>query len=378
MSQKKLTQLLYRLPGIQRFIMRLADDLGERRNLLVLHPDWVDSEELLSYLREELWRRDFVMYEALLPEMPEDCSPAIALGGRLGVRWPASLSRTPANLVELCTATDIIQLVGLNTLPTARRRAWVEFLLQWSQNFQKIIDRGGRPTVICLICPAWAVDMVPAESLYLSVRKWWGIPSALEMQLLCRMAEEDGTGSSFASGWRESVISSIAGSDIQLAEWLWDDVFDGLDNLMQRLLNYALEKREWSNELLFSLEEYPRFGNWLENSTAATDDLCLQNPKLWGRGILTWTWEYGLEVNSSALALFGRREEIQHRLWRAQASLLLPQLDNLRLCICKRLTQICGPEWPIRFPLFDSEKEMAAAKENPYSCQWGLPGGCCR
>ncbi len=191
----------------------------------------------------------------------------------------------------------------------------------------------------------------------------------MEMQLLCRLAEEDDVNDSTIFGWRERILSSIAGCDVHLAEWLWADVFESLDYLTERLVGYATEEREWSVKLLISLNIDACRGRWPENN--GRHGLYLQDLELWGRGVLNWTLDYGVEINSSALALFGWKEEIQHRLWRAQASLLLPQLDNLRLNVCKHLIRNYGPEWPMRWPKFASERELVEAKENPYSCQWG-------
>ena len=347
--------------------MRLADDLGERRNLLVLHPDWVNAGELWSYLTEILWRRDFALCDVALNEMQTDSSPTIALSEKLDISWPSSLPRTPSNLAELGSDIDVVQLVGLSELPKNTRREWFEFFLQWSQSFQNIIDQGGYPTAICLICPIWMMEKLPADDLYLSVRQWRGLPSVLEMQMLCRLAEKDEASDNLAFGWRESVLSSVAGSDVQLAEWLWDDVFESTDCLIESLVAYATEKRKWSVDLLTSLNMNTGLGNRRANNSPPK----MENLELWGRGILDWTPEYGVEVNSSALALFEKKEDIRHRLWRAQASLLLPRLDSLRLGLCEHLIQAYGPEWPARCRQFGSDSERQKAMQNPYSCQWG-------
>lgn len=347
--------------------MRLADDLGERRNLLVLHPDWVNAGELWSYLTEILWRRDFALCDVALNEMQTDSSPTIALSEKLDISWPSSLPRTPSNLAELSSDIDVVQLVGLSELPKNTRRAWFEFFLQWSQSFQNIIDKGGYPTAICLICPIWMMEELPADDLYLSVRQWRGLPSVLEMQMLCRLAEKDEASDNLAFGWRESVLSSVAGSDVQLAEWLWDDVFESTDCLIESLVAYATKKRKWSVNLLTSLN----MNTGLRNQRANNSPPKMENLELWGRGILDWTPEYGVEVNSSALALFEKKEDILHRLWRAQASLLLPRLDSLRLGVCEHLIKAYGPEWPARCRQFGSDIERQKAMQNPYSCQWG-------
>lgn len=347
--------------------MRMADDLGERRNLLVLHPDWIDTRDLWSRLREILWRRDFSLYEAMLDEMLKDCSPTIALIKKLGIQWPASLPKTPSNLASLSKTIDVIQLAGFGELPENVRRLWFEFFIQWSQSFQNIVDRGGYPTAFCLICPIWMVKEIPTSALYLSVRLWQGIPSALETQMLCRLAEKEEPSNNLAFSWRENILSSIAGSDVQLAEWLWDDVFESTERLIGSLVDYAKEIRKWSVDLVTSLNIKTRLGN----RQAGNSHPKIDNPELWGRGIFNWTQEYGVEVNSAALALFGRKEDIWHRLWRAQASLLLPQLDSLRLGVCEYLIQAYGPEWPMRWKQFGSEIELRKAMKNPYSCQWG-------
>lgn len=42
-------------------------------------------------------------------------------------------------------------------------------------------------------------------------------------------------------------------------------------------------------------------------------------------------------------------EDIDHRLWRGQAALLLPFLDSIRLDLCAELTSLHGRDWPIRW-----------------------------
>lgn len=370
MSPAVVSPLLFRLPGPQRFIIRLVEDLGERRSLLVLVPDGINSEDVWCAMWDELWRREFTIYEAWLPEMRGEYLPAAALGEKLGVRWPSPTApRTVANLAVAPFLPDVIWLGGFADLPAETRVSWLEFLLQWAQASKNIIDQGGRPATLCLICPAWTLPTPPSEgSLYLSVRWWWGMPSALELRLLCRIGEDNAQNEGVTAGWREYILPSLAGSDLSLAEWLWDDVYSDINHLTHRLVKFA-ERRGWTLETLKSLSA----DAWRGTSRMAPPP-AVPDPDhllLWGRGVLSSTPEYGLELHSAALALLGRVEEIQHRLWRAQAPLLLPLLDSLRLDLCRHLTRLYGSEWPVRWQPPQSPWETAEVRENPLATQWG-------
>ena len=65
----------------------------------------------------------------------------------------------------------------------------------------------------------------------------------------------------------------------------------------------------------------------------------------WAQGWIVYTPEYGGEIHSALLALLGNEPEIVHRLWRAQAALLLPAVDSARLRVCEQLTQFYGETW---------------------------------
>ena len=91
----------------------------------------------------------------------------------------------------------------------------------------------------------------------------------------------------------------------------------------------------------------------------------------WAEGMLHYTWEYGLELHSAVLALAQRYDVLRQRLWRGQAALLLPLLDQVRVALCERLTEQHGSEWPLKWgePLSDEEK--AAVRMTPLAAQWG-------
>jgi len=66
----------------------------------------------------------------------------------------------------------------------------------------------------------------------------------------------------------------------------------------------------------------------------------------WAVGLLQVTPEHGMELNAAGLCLLGRGAEVRHRLWRGQAAMLLPMLDDTRLKMCAQLTCDYRREWP--------------------------------
>jgi len=92
---------------------------------------------------------------------------------------------------------------------------------------------------------------------------------------------------------------------------------------------------------------------------------------LWAHGAAQATVEYGIEPHPAVLFVLDRRSELQHRLWRGQAELLLPTLDGIRLDVCSYLTRIYGPEWPVKWRRPDHPREEKAVLENPLACEWG-------
>ena len=155
-----------------------------------------------------------------------------------------------------------------------------------------------------------------------------------------------------------------------LAEYLWEHLNNSFDELTKCLRSYGdalgwtpAALRQWGAEGL------------LINSSGNHNRRSLVPPArrrmLWAHGALSWTPEYGLELHPAALVMLGRREDLKHRLWRGQATLLLPLIDGVRLTLCKQLSLRYGDDWPVRWSQPASEEEIAAVRDNPMACQWG-------
>ena len=87
--------------------------------------------------------------------------------------------------------------------------------------------------------------------------------------------------------------------------------------------------------------------------------------------MLHFSPEAGVELHPAALALAGKSEALEQRLWRAQAALMLPRLDMVRHGICQQLAHRYGPKWPTRWAQPDSDEEIEQLRRSHLACQWG-------
>jgi uncharacterized protein (DUF952 family) len=342
------------------------------RSLLVLTPAGVEATEVWRQLRAELWHRDFSFSEVFLPELRQDQLPFINLSEALGINGSAKKSTVPTltHLIEAADTPDIVYLEGLDELDESGRDAWLNFLSQWTQSSQSIADRGDLPKKICLVTPAATIlTQLPQTSVHLAIQWWWFFPSALDTRLLCRLGS-DGNDSEPLNRWREYVLPALAGGDMTLMSYLWDDVDQDFDYLLKRIRSFASE-RAWTYELLESWGAID-FSNHSGHDPVKYDAAPPERWRnLWAHGAISWTPEYGPELHVAAMAVLEQTEEVQHRLWRGQAELLLPLIDQVRLKLCSILTYQHGDDWPIRWHLPANPEELKEVKESPLATQWG-------
>jgi hypothetical protein len=125
--------------------------------------------------------------------------------------------------------------------------------------------------------------------------------------------------------WQEHVISGLTGSDLVLLERLWENSAGTIEQVTSCIQELAVE-RGWTTHQLqawgvaeFSNTRYSRNGHLV-------DEPPRKLRRLWAQGVVQSTTEYGIELHPSALCVLNRSAELQHRLWRGQAHLLLPTL----------------------------------------------------
>ena len=363
-----LIKAYFSLPSVREFVWSLVDGLAERRSMVVLLPKNVDVNFVKQAVWGELWAREFSMREISLCESPQ-MLPLDNLIAVFQPDWsPPDIPRTLANFMEITDLPDIIGLWGIDSCTNENCLKWLNLIRDWSTNCHQRANDGKLPTAFCLL--AYAENLlgsIPENDLFLEVRWWWGFPSTLENSLLCRQ----GSGSSRKpiDQWREKILPSLTGGDLQLIDHLWDKMNYSFDSLINSLENFPLEA-SWTND--DNLQWYSYLS---ANGDRRSHDVGLPPQRkilsLWARGLIYSTVEFGPEIHPAILARLKNLDDIKHRIWRGQTELVLPLLDSLRLEICSRLTQRLGMEWPWRWEIPQTDDELAAVKENPKATQWG-------
>lgn len=360
----------YQLPGVQGFLEEIVEVLAKGRSLLLLVPLGIDADEVWEVIWSHLWRNSFMHEAVSLSDLPANLSPVAALNEALGLS--IAESGYPPTIEQLLSeelSIDIIRLTGIEALCEDMRHQWTEFLSLWAQTSQGRVNVYSeyRIPAFCLIISSniWLTTL-PASNVFLEVRWWWGFPSILETQLLCR---NNGLELDSKAQWREQVLPSIASGDIHLLDFLWDNLDIDLDNLIDQLCFFA-QARGWSQQQLYSwgIKDFDSISHYSSVQHVPSPPVSMR--QLWSQGAMIRTVEYGYELHSAALAVIDDRDGVSHRLWRGQSRLLLPFVDHIRLTICKYATEKYGSDWPVRWWL-PPEGEEEAVRNNPLACQWG-------
>lgn len=189
------------------------------------------------------------------------------------------------------------------------------------------------------------------------------------MHLLCRLVGDIGSWNA-SPQWREYVLPALAGDDVDLVEYLWEDATQSIEVIEDRLPTYA-SARGWGEGSLLEWGAQ----DLLNRSTPTHMDQLNAWPsewqRLWASGAINITLEPGTELHSAALAVLGQKEELSHRFWRGQAEPLLPVIDRVRLTICDHMTRRYWPDWPTRWARPAASEQDSMAHRNPLGSEWG-------
>lgn len=363
-----LVKAYFNLPTVRNFILSLVDVLAERRSVIVLLPANVDVNLVKQAVWGELWSREFSMREISLREFPH-LLPLDNLTAVFQPEWaPPDIPRTLANFMEITHLPDVIGLWSIDACTNEIRSKWMQLIRDWAALCHQRANNGKQTTAFCLIAHAEnSLGSIPENDIFLEVRWWWGFPSILENSLLCRQGS--GNSRNPLDQWREKLLPSLAGGDLQLIDYLWDRIGDSLDDLITSLENFQLEAN-WTNDDKLQWQSYlSANGDHRSHGAGLPPPRKILNQ--WARGLIYSTVEFGPEVHPAILARLRNFDDLKHRLWRGQTELVLPLVDGLRLEICSRLTQRLGVEWPWRWEIPDSEDELSAVKDNPKATQLG-------
>lgn len=365
------------MPAARNVVHGAADVLAQGLSQLILCPDAGSSMAVTEAVRAELLRRDFAISGAYLPTMEGRISLECALAEQLGASAPESPGTF---LLEDVAAQpgwpDVLVLEGFAELSESSQERWLSLLNRWSHASQKALGNGQPlPALCCVAKPATGVRLPALGEVCLRVNWWWGLPSALECQMLCRVWESGGARDA-CNAWRECLLPSVAAGDVEFFAESWPRITSSRAEIWEFLIDFG-RKRGWRAAILRkALDDFNAghlFGRPALNGSAC--DTRSGPPDrlrpLWLEGLVHSTPEHGCELHASALAVLGQVEALDHRFWRAQAALVLPVLDTHRHRICRDFSDRYGADWPLRWHQPASMEELEALQDGPLACQWG-------
>jgi hypothetical protein len=358
---------IWGLPGPHKFVDMVERNIYDGISLIVIFPSSDLQSEFQSFFSAHANRNSLV---AVLDLSTQD-QPAVEF--------------LKAALPEMAECAYLEQIVESEFLPhilvlgqfeacdLKYQTEWFAVISRWAKKCH------GAGITRSIILPVQALTLgghkLPEKDTRLAYITWAGILSALEIRMVCRM---NASGKSLVEDqWREYVLASLTGGDVRLCEYLWDVAIKGADEIAQALADYSFN-HNWSEDYLSK-----KLTGW--KSKPPGSDLRL-NPGDLGfdvisQGITAYTPEYGEEESSAVLAHLDRKNEIHHRIWRAQASLLLPIIDEFRRRICDLISSFHHGEDKITVngTSYDLPAEMGVLKVyfkclndyDPMKIKWG-------
>lgn len=272
--------------------------------------------------------------------------PATAVAEALDVSWRSpSAPRNAANLMRCEGMPQIVYARRMQNGGAERRGEWREFIEDWARESRNLADEGETGPGLCVVAKLRDFDFaLPDPQAGLALLWWWGMSSELETRLACRVANlEYGGGDDSLAVWRERVVPALATGDPQLAERLWERASKPLDDVMDALSEYADETGLTDCEE--NVEDAVRLIGEDARDCVVGEEPPESLRKLWASGGLALIQERGVEIHPALLARRGRRGDIANMLWRGQAEMLLPALNEIRLKICLDFTRTFGEDW---------------------------------
>ena len=360
-----LEEAAYSLPSTQAFLDAIARSVVQNV-VIVLLPDNLSREMVGRLVRNRL----DMMAGFSLCELsdPGQSDPLTASAEAMSASWESD--RTRRNIENLLCCADLPDLLYVHRIGSDGSR-WSDFIEGWANERLKLRNSGrAKAPSLCVIAKLRDFGFrLPQTEEGITYQWWWGFPSTLEMRLACRIVNEQ-DGNSFEVGrWREHIVPGLVGSDVQLALEIWTEVDKDIEHTIGSLRDFWANGEEPAT--ISSMDALVEAVKNYQGAFAIGQELPKDFWEPWAKGRLVYTPEHGLEVHPALLAHSGHRVEVEKRLWRGQAELLLPVLNEIRLRICDELTDAYGSDWPFKWREPASGYDLEQVKITPLATELG-------
>jgi hypothetical protein len=360
-----IEEIAYSLPSTQAFLDAIARSVVQNV-VIVLLPDNLSREMVGRLVRNRLDMIAGFSFGELTD--PGQSDPLAASAEAMNASWESD--RTRRNIENLLCCADLPDLLYVNRIGSDGSR-WSDFIEGWANERLKLRNSGrAKAPSLCVIAKLRDFGFrLPQTEEGITYQWWWGFPSTLEMRLACRIVNEQ-DGNSFEVGrWREHIVPGLVGSDVQLALEIWTEVDKDIEHTIGSLRDFWANGEEPAT--ISSMDALVEAVKNYQGAFAIGQELPKDFWEPWAKGRLVYTPEHGLEVHPALLAHSGHRVEVEKRLWRGQAELLLPVLNEIRLRICAKLTDAYGSDWPFKWREPASGYDLEQVKITPLATELG-------
>jgi hypothetical protein len=295
----------WELPGPVDFLNRVQEDLRAGKNVLLSQPRATVNgmtDALYSRLGREGWMVSSHTTDAA-------ASPMTTIMAALGFEDRAF---EVTSCVSLCRQPECQEgrVVIIERVDGADREEWRNFMAQYERACREVSE--DRRTLVILVLSEAPLEAFAKRDVALGHRIFDGAVTELDMLLYASMRLIGREENPRRRALLASSVSRVA---------MWDVV------LADRLLDGALEQMLEPAEVL---RDYAASMGWEECGTAT-----------WREGTIA-SWAGGREAHSAWLAVKGEEAEIERRLWGAQASMFLPEIERQRLQVIPEASRFIG------------------------------------
>lgn len=175
MAVAEISDTISQMPSIRQLIMSVVEDLSQERSVLLLTPDYTDTEFIWHEARNYLSRdRHFEITEI---ESPNGLSEFDSIPKFIAQYfWEDRSCHHTSDLLDLVQSRlfepssigDIVYVRNVDSEEISSK--WASFISEWAQLCQDLPNS----IVFCLISPAKSLKPYPPkEEVKLVIHTWW-------------------------------------------------------------------------------------------------------------------------------------------------------------------------------------------------------------
>ena len=267
-------------------------------------------------------------------EDPEK-SPIRVLEDLLDVDWKDTHSpRTVENLLASDGLPDGILILGLEDLSRECFLDWSAILYAWT----RIALDKRVPGLLIVTSKDLRAERTVARSGPWHYVEWQNCPTRLEIQLMVDLSGEMYSDSRGERIWRRHLLSSLAGTDLELVDFLWDAVLEDRKAIVKTLQRYV-DERQWISETLQAWDVPMATGDGSELSTR-------EAAQAEADGLLLTTDRRQRTLHPAVAVAMGHYDLVDQMIWNGQLQAAYPLLNQVRYRLVCEITRRIGEGWP--------------------------------